>query len=194
MKGVIFTEFLELVEGRFGMSTADRVLTRGCPFHGGYTSVGSYNHQDLLAMVSVLSEETGVASSDLVRAFGKHLFQAFLNNYPHVFNDVHSTEELMRKVEDTIHVEVRKLSPDAELPQFEFSHGTGGEFEVTYRSRRPFALLAEGLLEAAIHHFEEDVVLDRMDLQDADGRAARFIFRPVARAPNAMHAIAASAC
>ncbi len=31
MKGVIFTEFLELVETGFGMETADQVITRGCP-------------------------------------------------------------------------------------------------------------------------------------------------------------------
>ncbi len=31
MKGVVFTNFRELVEDKFGLTTVDKVLTKGCP-------------------------------------------------------------------------------------------------------------------------------------------------------------------
>ena len=66
MKGIIFTEFLELVETGFGMEVADQVITRGCPFHNaGFTSVGSYDHRDLISMVGELSNLAGTRPSDL---------------------------------------------------------------------------------------------------------------------------------
>jgi hypothetical protein len=44
-----------------------------------------------------------------------------------------------------------------------------------YRSTRPFADLAHGLIAAAIEHFGDAIDLQRLDTPDASGRAARFI-------------------
>jgi hypothetical protein len=179
MKGVIFTEFLDLVETGFGMEVADQVITRGCPFHKtGFTSVGSYDHRDLISMVSELSKVTDAPVPDLVKGFGKHMFKNFLQNYPDAFERVSSTFEMLLRVEDVIHVEVKKLNPDAELPSFQFPATEEGTLDVIYKSVRPFADLAHGLIEACIEHFGEELSVTRVDLEGEPGTHAIFSLKP----------------
>jgi hypothetical protein len=78
---------------------------------------------------------------------------------------------------------VKKLYPDAEFPRFEV-HASPGNLELVYRSRRPLADVAEGMIRGCIAWFGDRVDLDRQDLDAADGRAARFTLR-TAPAPGA---------
>ena len=84
-------------------------------------------------------------------------------------------------VETYIHDEVRKLYPDAELPRFDCQHEQG-EFVMIYRSSRPFADLAHGLVIAAVKHFGDDLAIHREDLGAGNGTAARFTLSPHAAA------------
>lgn len=179
MKGAVFTEFLELVEQRFGYGMVDRVLNRGCPFHGGYTSVGTYDHHQLIDMIVELSSATSTPPKELVKGFGEHLFGRFLEHYPEAFGSINSTFELLKNVESAIHVEVRKLSPDAELPHFKFPDCEEGRMEVIYYSNRPFADLAEGMIQACIVHFGEPLTVTREDLPGVPGTNARFTLSPI---------------
>lgn len=178
MKGVVFTEFLDLVEDGFGMPVADRVLTKTCPIHQGFTSVGYYDYHDLLKMVGHLSEETGVEPRTLVHAFGKHMFQSFLTSNPEDFESVSGTFELLKRVEDVIHVEVLKIHADAELPKFSFPPAPENSLRMVYESKRPFADLAAGLIEASIEHFKEALVVERQDLEGEPGTRAEFLIKP----------------
>ena len=179
MKGVVFTEFMELVEGNFGMQVADCVVTKGCPFHqNGFTSVGNYNHEYLINMVSHLSKEVNLEANDLVHAFGRHLFASFSRENPHYTDGVDSTFDLLLRVERVIHVEVRKLHPDAELPHFKFPPADEGCMNIEYISSRPFAQLCHGLIEASIEHFGEDLEIVRTDLEGAPGTHALFSLMP----------------
>ncbi|MGF1754528.1 heme NO-binding domain-containing protein, partial [Vibrio makurazakiensis] len=49
MKGIIFTEFLELVEQKFGLDMLNEVLKLSGD-GGVYTSVGSYDHRKLVIL------------------------------------------------------------------------------------------------------------------------------------------------
>ena len=71
--------------------------------------------------------------------------------------------------------EVRKLYPDAELPSFEYIVHSPGKLEMIYRSNRPFADLAQGLIEGCGERFGETLVIERNDLPAEQGMAAQFI-------------------
>lgn len=175
MKGVVFTEFMELVEGKFGYEMADKVITQSnLPNEGAFTSVGTYDYQDLIRMVVELSELTGAPVSALVRAFGQHLFHVFAQAYPQLLETTHSTFEFLPHVEHAIHIEMRKLYSDAELPSFEFEYPSDRQQILYYRSTRPFADLAHGLIEACIAHFQEQLTIEREDLPPRDGTTAKF--------------------
>jgi hypothetical protein len=184
MKGVVFTEFLEMVENKFSPEMADRIIEEtDLPSGGVYTAVGTYDHREMIQLVSCLSQETGIPSAELVRAFGLHLFGRFHTIFPKYFEDVSSAFDFLQRVDHYIHVEVRKLYPDAELPSFECDTSQSGCLRLTYRSSRPFAALAEGLIRGCVAHYGEAVDIAMEDLSDGAGTAARFLLTKKDAAP-----------
>lgn len=175
MKGIVFCEFISMVEERFSPEMADRIIDASTLATGGaYTTVGTYDHREIVQLVSHLSAATGTAVPDLIRAFGVHLCQRFATLYPTFFAEHRSAFAFLASVDNQIHVEVRKLYPDAELPVFEHAFPEPNRMLFTYRSKRPFADLAEGLIQGCITYYGENIALTRDDLPCADGAHVRF--------------------
>jgi hypothetical protein len=185
MKGIVFTEFLEMVESAFGPDVADRMIVQAnTPSGGVFTSVGTYDHAELVAMVVRLSVLTGTPADALVRAFGEHLFGRFAALFPKFFVGVTSPFDFLAAVESYIHPEVRKLYPDAMLPRFEPVRHSADRMDLIYRSSRPFADLAEGLIRGCAAHFRQPLDLRREPMSDgpAGGQAIRFVLTRAAEA------------
>ena len=176
MLGMVFTEFLEMVEQRFSPAVADQLLSRVQPASGGaYTAVGNYPHQEMNALVQALAEHSGLPVPALIQAFGDHLFGRFLLLYPSLIANQPDSFGLLSNVDAHIHKEVRKLYPDAELPHIEVQHDGPQRLVLDYRSARAMADLAEGLIRACIRHYGESIQLQRTDLPTEHGIAhARF--------------------
>jgi hypothetical protein len=175
MKGIVFTEFLEMVEDKFGDRMVDKIIDDAdLPSGGIYTSIGTYNHQELLALVARLSENSQLPAPELVESFGYHLFGQFFSAYPEFFSNISSAFDFLVNVEKYIHVEVLKLYPDAELPSFEYDRSVPGTLAMIYRSTRPFASLALGLIKGCIDHFSEQIALTTEDLASGNGMAMKF--------------------
>ncbi len=175
MKGIVFAEFLEMVEDSFSMEVADRIIEASdLESEGAYTSIGTYDHDEMVQLVTHLSQETKMSVPDLLHAFGKHLFGRFVAGYPQFFEGIDSTFTFLGKIEQYIHVEVQKLYPDAELPTFEYDTSEEGRLIMLYTSRRPFADLGVGLIMGCIEHFGENIDLQHEDLSDGQGTSARF--------------------
>ena len=184
MKGVVFTEFLEMIEDRFSPEMADRIIEEAELASGGvYTTVGTYDHREMIQLVSCLSAETGIPSAELVRSFGIHLFGRFHKMFPKYFEGVTSSFDFLQRVDHYIHVEVGKLYSDAELPSFDCDTPQPGCLRLTYRSSRPFAALAEGLIRGCVAHYGEAVDIRMEDLSGGSGTAARFVLTKRGAAP-----------
>jgi hypothetical protein len=176
MKGMVFTEFLEMVEEKFSPDTAERIIEASELQSGGvYTSVGTYDHHEMIALVTCLSRETGIPAPDLLRAFGEHLFERFHHLFPKYFEGVPSAFDFLRRVDDYVHIEVRKLYPEAELPTFTCEMPRPDQLSITYRSTRPFAALAEGLIRGCIAYYGEPIEIGVEDLSEGAGTGARFL-------------------
>ena len=164
MKGIVFSEFNDMVEERFSPEILDRIIsTANLPSGGAYTAVGTYDHDELLRLVTRLGEVTGLATADLVKTFGRHLAGRFTSLYPAFFEHVDGTLAFLETIEAHVHVEVLKLYPDAELPTFETERPQPDRLQMTYRSGRPFADLAEGLILGCAEYFNEQVTISRKD-------------------------------
>ena len=76
MKGIVFTEFLEMVDEKFGLEVTEDLIasSKTLSTGGSYTNVGTYPHGELVGMVVLLSEKTGIEIKDLLVAFGEYLF------------------------------------------------------------------------------------------------------------------------
>ncbi|MCH7873246.1 MAG: heme NO-binding domain-containing protein, partial [Planctomycetes bacterium] len=96
MKGMVFTEFVEMVEGKFGDEIADGIIEASDLASGGaYTAVGTYDHKELLTLVSQLSKATGIDVPPLIRAFGKHLLGRFVETHSQPFENARSTFDFL---------------------------------------------------------------------------------------------------
>ncbi len=178
MKGIVYTEFLEMVESNFGLEVVDRIIEQSDLASGGaYTAVGTYDHTELLRLVGELAKVTGMTVPDLLRAFGRHLFGRFAVLYPQTLEGAYSSFSFLARIEGIVHVDVRKLYPDAELPTFECSDPNGDELTMIYRSTRPFADFAEGLIMGCAEHFGEKIAIEREDLCDVIGPGVRFTLK-----------------
>lgn len=167
MKGVVFTSFLEMVEEAHGIDMVDTLIDQSdLPSGGSYTAVGTYDHTEIVNLVVTLSKETKTEVPDLLKAFGKYLFGILIRSYPQFGEGISSSLDLLESIEEYIHVEVRKLYPDAELPRFECSRPKDGQLRMLYESSRHFEDLCEGLIQGAIDHYNETATIEREALPD----------------------------
>lgn len=181
MKGIVFTEFLEMVEQAWSADLVDDLID-ACqlPSGGVYTSVGTYDHREIVQLVQALSVRTSTPVPDLVRTFGGHLFGRFVVLYPQFFETAPTAFDLLASLESYVHREVMKLYPDAEVPRFDTTRVDQATLEMIYRSPRGMEDLAEGLIRAAIAHYGEALSLARETLRDAVGPGVRFTLRHAA--------------
>ncbi len=176
MKGIVFSELLNFVAEQFSPEMVDDIIdVSDLPSEGAYTAVGTYDHQEVVQLVSALSRFSGRPATDLVMSFGQHLFTVFAKGHPDCLTGMDSTFPFLVAVEKTIHVEVRKLYPDAELPRFQYECPDPNTMSMTYRSKRAFGDLAEGLIRGCIDHFADPITLEREELHPGDGTVVRFL-------------------
>jgi hypothetical protein len=162
MLGMVFTEFVELMEQGHSPAVADRVLTRAASPHGGcYTAVGSYPHQEMVAMVGALSAELGVAVPELLRQFGGHLLRRFTVMYPAMFVRHANPFDFLAAIDGEIHVQVRKLYASADLPRFTVLHRDEQTMDLLYESPRAMDDLAHGMIEALFVHYRQPCTICR---------------------------------
>lgn len=165
MKGIIFTEFLGMVEEKFSPEMVEKIIDESnLPNQGGYTEVGTYDHHELLRLVKTLSEHTKIPIPELEEYYGEFLFNKFLVRYPRIIMEAKNTFEFLKHVDDHIHVEVKKLYPEAELPRFECSSTSPHVMMMYYHSNHPFASLAIGLMKGCASHYGENLQIESKDL------------------------------
>ncbi|MFT6899511.1 MAG: hypothetical protein ACJA13_003949 [Paraglaciecola sp.] len=161
MKGLVFTEFFEMVEEKLGFELVEQLIEQTQLATGGaYTSVGTYDHKELLALVGNLHRLTNTPVNDLLETYGQYLFPKLITIAPDIVCQFGNSFELLAAVDSIIHVEVQKLYPEAELPKFSVIKHNEKEMQLTYTSCRPFAYLAKGLILGCSEHYNEKIVVD----------------------------------
>lgn len=177
MKGIVFTEFLDLVENRFGLTTLDQVLEKSILKSGGvYTTVGTYDHSEMVQLVTVLSDLVEIEINDLLYTYGEHFFSVLHQSYPSFFTFFDSSLDFLETVESYIHPEVLKLYPDAELPRFEHNRIDNNQLELIYHSSRKMSSFAHGLIVSTSKHFKEIIEIEKIFLAE-DGSKVKFVLR-----------------
>ena len=131
----------------------------------------------MVTLVTNLSTLTDVSVPDLLMEFGRHLFKRFVISFPAFFEGIKSTLEFLPRVDNVVHMEVKKLYPDAELPSFSCVMSGPDAMIMTYRSKRSLPDLAEGLIHACIDHFGDSLVVKRETDQESQAET-RFIIMP----------------
>ncbi len=156
MKGTIFVELIKMAEANFGEETVDMVLDKADLENGGaFTAVGNYPCSELVKIVVAFSEHSGISAETLQIKFGHWLLEHFAFAYPQFFEDKTNAFAMLESIEAEIHVEVRKLYPEAELPTFAAERTAANHLTLIYESPRPLSAFCQGMIEACLKHFNE---------------------------------------
>jgi hypothetical protein len=160
MKGAVFTEFIEFVEETYGFDTSDKMLepTEDCDKI--YTQAGNYPFEELVALVLTVVEVEKLEVSEILYQFGIYLFGKLVRMAPFLIHGSKSSLEAISKVDTYIHIEVKKLYPEAELPKFEVTKYTPDYLEMEYISEKQLEILAKGLMIGAGRYFQETLEID----------------------------------
>lgn len=156
MKGTIFVELIKMAENAFGEDTVDEVLDKAdLENDGAFTTVGNYPCSELVKIVVAFSEHSGIGPETLQKMFGHWMLTHFVEHYPQFFADKKDAFSLLDSIESEIHVEVRKLYPEVELPTFITEQTAPNQMMMVYASPRPLGAFCHGMIEAALAHFDE---------------------------------------
>lgn len=162
MKGIIFNLLQEVVEQEHGDATWDAVL-QASGVSGAYSSLGNYPDEELGRIVMAASKGLNVPPPDVIRWFGRRAIPLLAARYPQFFSPHTSTLKFLLTLNTIIHPEVRKLYPDADVPEFDFESPAPEVLHLVYRSHRKLCALAEGFVEGAAGHFGERVTLEQTE-------------------------------
>ncbi|WP_439153268.1 heme NO-binding domain-containing protein [Winogradskyella sp.] len=179
MKGMIFTEFLDLVEEKYGLEVVDEIIEKSdLKSNGAYTSVGVYDFTEMLQLLQHLSMHTKLSIDKLLLLYGEHFFSVLLKRYPDFISAYKDPITLLASIENHIHVEVLKLYPDAELPTFNILEQTETSIIMIYKSSRAMHYFGKGIMHKTFEHFGStaSVILETLN---ENGTEVKFIIQQI---------------
>ncbi|GGW78729.1 heme NO-binding domain-containing protein [Alteromonas halophila] len=150
MLGIVFTSLVEMLEEKASPEFADEVINEAqLENDGAFTAVGYYPFSEMKKLLDVLMEKTGKSADELLHEFGVYLFGRLSQSHGQVLAGKESLLDMLQYLDGDIHVQVRKLYPDADLPRFTVKSRTDKAMRMRYYSERDLYALAEGLLDGA---------------------------------------------
>ena len=179
MKGIVFTEFLDLVQDKFGIEMVDTIINQSnLESEGVYTAIGTYSFSEMLQLLKSLSSNTNIAIDDLLLIYAEHFFSVLKDSYPGLLEGYKDPIEMLASIENHIHVEVMKIYPDAELPTFVVQEKSENSLVLIYKSSRAMHHFGLGLMNKTFEHFNSkaEIVLEKIK---EDGTEVKFIIKKI---------------
>ena len=177
MKGIVFTEFLDLIEIKFGLEMVDKVISQSkLQSKGSYTSIGTYSFYEMLQLLQNLELQTGISKDNLLLTYGEYFFNVIKTNYLDLLSSFNDPIEMLASIENHIHVEVKKIYNDAELPTFLIEEKTENTLIMIYKSSRSMHHFGLGLMNKTFEHFNSKATIILEKIKD-DGTEVKFIIK-----------------
>ena len=155
MKGFIFTNFLEFIETTHGLEMVDEMITNcNLPSEGIYSSFSSYDFNELVSLLTYVSKKTDVNSEILLEKFGIFVFPYLIGKHSYIIDNYDNAIDLIGGIENHIHIEVKKLYNDADLPTFRVVEKTKKKLSIIYNSSKGLTYFAIGLIKETLNHFK----------------------------------------
>lgn len=159
MKGIIFNVTEKAVTELLGEDAWDDLLD-DAGLNGDYTALGTYPDEDLLALVSAAATKTGHDPADVQRLVGRQALPHLVASMSDFLDPDLDVLAFLESIHSIIHVEVKKLDPNAKPPDVIPERISDDELHLTYRSERGLSPLAEGLILGAGDHYNEPVTIE----------------------------------
>lgn len=159
MKGVIFNAVQDAIERNFGENAWDDTIERS-GLDGAYTSLGNYDDEKLVTIITNAPDETGASIPDRLRWFGREAVPFLHAAFPDFFLKT-TLRDFLPQLNHIIHPEVRKLYPGSTPPDFDIFKDDGETLTLRYTSERRLCFLAEGFTFGVARHTGEAIEIDQ---------------------------------
>ena len=165
MKGFIFTNFLDFVEKNKGLEMVDSMISDcDLPSDGIYSAFLSYEYNELVTLLTYVSKKTNIKQEVLLEEFGRFVFPYLIGKHSYIVKEYSNPIDLLAGIENHIHIEVKKLYEDAELPTFSVAEKTKTSLSLIYTSSRGLTYFAIGLMKETLDFFK---VKGKIDMDPA---------------------------
>jgi len=174
MKGFVFTEFIRFIEESHGLSMVDEMIEKSnLPSGGIYSAFISYPFDELVTMLSFVCNKTKDSAEFLLEEFGKFVFPYLIGKHSYITKEYKNPLDLIAGIETHIHIEVKKLYEDAELPEFRLVEKQDNKLVMIYHSKRGLTYFAIGLMKQSFKYFKMkgNVSIDK----EYEGNGVKFI-------------------
>lgn len=177
MKGVIFTELIEMMEDLMGLDFTNKVIEDArLENDGAYTAVGTYSQQDMFKLMQSLSKYAGNSQEKLLKSYGEYLFYRLSTTYAKELAESPHAFSFLQKLKAIIRMEVLKFAPKARVPLISTRLKDKNTLEVLYSANQNMSDLIEGIILGCIGYYQEAISIER-ELSQPDGSSVRFILK-----------------
>lgn len=161
MKGIFFTEFLEMVEKDYGIDVAEKIISDlGVGNQGVYESAQDYSYKQFEEMCALLSWETGSTVSDVTKNFGEYLFSRFVILFRPNFAGNSDIFNFLDKIDHFIHEKIKDSFTEVQIPDFRAVKIDESTFQMSYKTEKLLIDLAIGLFMGCQRFFNEELTLN----------------------------------
>lgn len=170
MKGFIFTNFIDFVEKSNGLDMVDQMLEE-CDLasEGVYSAFNSYEFDELVTLLTYVSKKTDISPQILLETFGRFVFPYLIGKHSYIIEKYSNAIDLIAGIENHIHIEVKKLYEDAELPTFNVVEKKEDSLTIIYTSTRGLTYFAIGLMKETLQFFKVKGTIDMVENYNNDG-------------------------
>lgn len=177
MKGVVFTELIEMIEDLMGLAFTNRVIEDArLENEGAFTAIGTYPSQDLLKLFESLGKHAENPQDKIIKGYGECLFHRLSMSFQNELAAHPGAFSFLLQLGDIIKRETLKLYPDAKIPEIHARLISPHSLEFRYTSSRKLVDLVEGFICGCVGYFNENISITRGNLS-SEGCDIRFVLQ-----------------
>lgn len=173
MKGIIFNVLEEYINVHLGADVYEDILDE-LNLDGVYVGPGTYSNDDFLKIVTLASEKAKMDLNIVVKDFGTFTFNVLHQKFPIFMEPYSKAKDFILTIHGVIHVEVKKLYQDSELPDLFYEDISKNELKIDYHSPKKLCLFMEGLLDGVKVLYDEDFTYEQEQCCHKDNDFCRF--------------------
>ena len=119
MRGLFFTQYLEMIERMFDLNTVDLILISMRSSDGAYTASAEYPAGDFIELLHCSSRWTGLKIDDLGKLFGIEVMMYLYHRNPNMFEGYSSPFDCLEKLNLLLAESLDHLNPQQSNPEFD---------------------------------------------------------------------------
>lgn len=155
MKGIIFNILESFIAHEFDEDVYNEAISSlSLLTKDPFVAPGTYANEDFLSIAQWSAAKVNLTLDEFMLRMGRYSFSQLAERHPDFVTPHQHPKPFLKTVDGMIHVEVRKLYSDTELPAFTYTDLADNQLIITYFSEKKLYSFMEGLIDGVANFFE----------------------------------------